>query len=105
MFEKYDSDKLFIATIRNLYLNKTQNGDPMKSSYHKVTRKGILYQDGDTMYDISNPDEDLDEMTYEHTVQIYNVEPLYPEGVHKVVSKRQAFKQYVAKKKRKLTNK
>jgi hypothetical protein len=103
MFEKYNSDKLYIATIRNLYLNKELNKKG-KSSYFKSRRKGILYDDGNTMIDISRPDEDINDMSYTHQVQIFDVEPLYPEGVHKVVSKRQAYKQYRIKK-RKLTNK
>ena len=103
MFERYDSDKLFIATIRNLYLNKDVNKNTGKTGYHNTTRKGILYGDGDNMIDITRPDEDLNEMTYQHQVQITDVQPLYPAGVHKVVSKRQAYKQYAAKK-RELTN-
>ena len=104
MFERYDSDKLFVATIRNLYLNKEFNKETGKSVYHTTRRKGIIYEKNNTMIDITRPDDDLDEMTYQHQVQIMDVEPLYPAGVHKVVSKRQAYKQYINYKKRKLTN-
>ena len=104
MFERYDSDKLFIATIRNLYLDKKTNKKTGKTGYHRTVRKGIIYDEGNNMVDITRPEEDLDEMTLQHQVQITDVEPLYPAGVHKVVSKRQAYKQYSIKK-RKLTNK
>lgn len=103
MFERYESDKLFVATIRNLYLNKESNQKTGKGVYHITKRKGIIYDKDNTMVDITRPDDDLDEMTCQHQVQILDMEPLYPEGIHKIVSKRQAYKQYINNKKRKLT--
>lgn len=101
MFERYETDKLYVATVRNLYLQMKHNNKNKRDSYYKTKRKGIIYDDGNHLVDITRPNEDITEMTFQHQVHLSDMEPLYPKGVHKVVSKRQAYKQYVSKKKKK----
>ena len=97
MFERYSTDKLFVATIHNMFL-KSRN----PNGYYRMKRKGILYDNEGTLIDIMRPEQDLNDNSIEHHISISDVTPLYPEGVHKVVSKRQAYKRYIIKK-RKLT--
>lgn len=104
MFERYEASKLFVATIRNIFIADHAKKDGQRVyKIVKTKRKGIIYNNNGSMYDITRPEEDIYDNTLFHRVSIDDLEPLYDESkAEKVVSKRQAFKRY--SKIRKLTN-
>lgn len=90
----YNSVELYSATINKVIQKKKVECGIFVKTYNKLgrTRNIIVTKDLNGIYDIRNSNINLEqEMIKDHKIIIARLEPLYTNGVHKVVSTRRAY--------------